>query len=483
MFFSEHFHLPFNQWELDFVDIPLGEADVPLFIDPFAISRRNDVFSVVCHNRIVEFFQQVLDLITAEVVDGRGAINMLSGLREPNQTRFGLSTGEDPRGRGIGGGQAEDLYRALVDSNAARTGFITDLEDCELLIPNISRDKISDITTNIIRRDLITYTQDQCRSLGIPLIEIDPGFIWDSETGFWLSEYHMLPVYEDLGILLAPKAFARKSLEFSAGEYYSKYVVPYLQMEYFEAGSSLVRTLKDGTKKLPYKKDIKDENPMSKQFLYEFSRENPDVLNDYREDKAQGVAETSNETVVEATGHTQLYDFEASVRRLAGIQTGRDDASAYHDHIFGILEAVFYPHFIYPVKEERINNNRKRIDITFVNAAKDGFFYSLTTTKRIHAPYVLIECKNLSRDLGNPELDQLIGRASPFRGSFGIMICRSVDNMVLLQARCHDALTNHNFAILVLDDSDIELLLRSKNNGDEEAINRLLEEKYRQLVM
>ena len=41
MRFSEHFQLGMTQYELDFVDIPL-ETDIPLFIDPYAISIRND---------------------------------------------------------------------------------------------------------------------------------------------------------------------------------------------------------------------------------------------------------------------------------------------------------------------------------------------------------------------------------------------------------------------------------------------------------
>ena len=80
------------------------------------------------------------------------------GLREPNQTRFGLSRGDRPHGRGVGADQALELYDALSQSAAVQTGLLKDLEDCELLIPGISSDKISDITTNIIRPNLIEYT-------------------------------------------------------------------------------------------------------------------------------------------------------------------------------------------------------------------------------------------------------------------------------------------------------------------------------------
>ena len=55
--FSEYFKLNKSQYELDFVDIPVNNGDIPLFIDPYAISRRSDRWSVQCHNLIVNFFQ------------------------------------------------------------------------------------------------------------------------------------------------------------------------------------------------------------------------------------------------------------------------------------------------------------------------------------------------------------------------------------------------------------------------------------------
>ncbi len=47
MFFSEFFSLNKTQAELDFVNVPV-DSDIPLFIDPFAISARLDPFSQEC---------------------------------------------------------------------------------------------------------------------------------------------------------------------------------------------------------------------------------------------------------------------------------------------------------------------------------------------------------------------------------------------------------------------------------------------------
>jgi hypothetical protein len=47
MRFTEHFKVGLSQPEVDFVDIDLN-GDMPLFVDPFAISVRDDDWSISC---------------------------------------------------------------------------------------------------------------------------------------------------------------------------------------------------------------------------------------------------------------------------------------------------------------------------------------------------------------------------------------------------------------------------------------------------
>ena len=68
--------------------------------------------------------------------------------------------------------QAEQLFEALRDSAAVRAGFISSLEESELMIDGISHDKISDLTTNILRAHLADYTVAQCNLHSIPIREV-----------------------------------------------------------------------------------------------------------------------------------------------------------------------------------------------------------------------------------------------------------------------------------------------------------------------
>ncbi len=172
--FSTAFGLTKTQPELDFVDVSLHRDNL-LFIDPFAIAQERDRWSQDAATTIGVFFRQVIEDIRA----GRDerAHQLLTNLREPNETRLGFSHGR-PQGAGIGRGQAEQLFDALQESGAVQTGFITSLEESELMIDGISHDKISDLTTNVIRGHLVAYTQEQCTLHGIDVrnVAIPPIF-------------------------------------------------------------------------------------------------------------------------------------------------------------------------------------------------------------------------------------------------------------------------------------------------------------------
>ena len=96
--FSQYFKLKKKQAELDFVDVFIN-ADIPLFLDPFAISLRRNRFMEECHQTLEAFFDKLIQHL--KVSEDDEALSLLSQLKEPNETSFGLSQNE-PSGAGIG---------------------------------------------------------------------------------------------------------------------------------------------------------------------------------------------------------------------------------------------------------------------------------------------------------------------------------------------------------------------------------------------
>ena len=157
--------------------------------------------------------------------------------------------------------------------------------------------------------------------------------------------------------------------------------------------------------------------------------------------------------------------------------TGTDAAHKYEELIEEIFSAIFYPYLCNPRKQHEIHEGRKRIDITYTNEARNGFFAWLAN----HYPcaFLFVECKNYGREIGNPEMDQLSGRFSPSRGQVGVLVCRSVDNPQRLQERCKDTAKDHRGFVMALTDEDVISLINDVRSNGEFSV---LRNKFQKLV-
>ena len=225
--FSDEFNLVKTQPELDFVDVSLNK-DNRLFVDPFALAQKPDRWSQDANHTLVSFFQSTIDSIRGG--DENKAKELLAHLREPNETRLGYSR-RHSQGAGIGDMQAEDLFDALRESSAVQTGFISSLEESELMIEGISYDKISDLTTNIIRGELAAYTVEQCGLHNVETREVAMPACFNTDLMDWEERYLQLPIFQNRPILLVPKSIVRRTSAYQHPKYYQHFVLNYLQRE------------------------------------------------------------------------------------------------------------------------------------------------------------------------------------------------------------------------------------------------------------
>jgi hypothetical protein len=268
----------------------------------------------------VSFFQTAIDAIHGNNHDR--AKRVLTNLSEPNETRLGMSV-DEPSGRGVSGKQAFDLYEALVDSEAARTGVLSEIAECDLFIPGIGPDKISDITTNVIRGPLVKYTQRQCELHGVPMREgVPAGRLWDMDIQDWEAHYAEMPIWAGRKVLLVPKASVRFRMSLDSREYYDRFVLEFLQAEHLEAGTTLVQVLKNGRRRVT-KKSLKELYPFSKDELYRFTKAHPRVLELYKQFERQERA-GSEENFDEVFSETAFCD--ALSAALRQIPAGADGA-------------------------------------------------------------------------------------------------------------------------------------------------------------
>lgn len=479
MKFSEAFSLRKTQAQLDFVDVDL-DADTPLYLDPYALTTREDEWSVECHAAVVSFFAAVLNCVRTG--NQRRGAELLSRLSEPQETRLGVSRGHS-NGRGIGDLQAGEVFAALARSAAAASGLLEDLADFALFVPGIGRDKISDMTTNIIRGPLIRYTQAQCHLHDVPMREVASGFCWDLESESWEQGYAQLPVHNGQKILLVPKFAVRYQVGVDAGLYRRKFVLEFLVEEHTRADDSLVTAVRNKKgeviRRVVFKKTVDERYPSDKDFLAQFSRGHPEVIDRYRQSlklASSQIPELSNGGLSEVA----LAEFLAA--ELTATPAGREAADAYHTLMVGVVSFIFFPSLIYPKKEAEINQGRKRIDITYTNGKVGGFFYRLSLDRDVKANVVHVECKNYSTEIANAEFDQLLGRFDPNRGKLGLLLFRRASDTDLILERARDAARAGQGIVLPLNDAFVLGALNKIARRAREGIDGDLDRLYRAVI-
>ena len=474
---SEIYKLGLGQGSLDFVDVDIF-TDTPLFISPRALQTLPSDWGDECVHLVQSFFGEVLQLIKS----GRNekAEALLAELKEPNETHLGLSVGKS-QGRALGTESAKKVWAALSRSEAAKSGLLRDLEDTALLIEGVGVDIISDVTTNIIRGPLITYTQDMAEFYGIPLeSNLAAGNIWNPVEKRWDSKVADLPLTKEGRLLLVPKSLVRADLQYKAADFYRHYVLTHLQDLEFQAGSALVRILKDGTRKPPSKKSMMEKYGTGKRAAVRETLKHPAIMDKYRAVKDREPYKPLSSEHIADVAKIDPPEWDALLEDVLKTPTGKASATKYEQAIDALLTALFAPDLAFPSRQYPLHDRRKIVDLKFTNMGMSGFFHWLAVN--YPAPHIWIECKNYSGEVANPELDQLIGRFSNARGRVGFLVCRSFDDKARFLRRCKDTVGDGNGYILPLDDGDLKKLVEARKGNIAYVQWPLLRDRFEKII-
>lgn len=478
---TEYFSLGVTQGGVDFVDVDV-HTDVPVYIDPTAIRHQTGPWAEACVDALQSFFQALIDAIKAGDKDAQR--DLIYPLVEPNETHLGQSVG-DSRGRSLGTkAKADELIASLSKSKAVASGFLVDLEDAALMVEGVDKDIISDITTCVIRRQLITYTQGQCGLHGIPMDNQMSGPIWDVTKVEWVDEQVELPRANDDKLLLVPKSIVRAKLTVDKGRYYRGYLRPYFEDELLaNPRAGLVRMLKDKRLKV-IKKALDRELGTDKPSITANTEKHPAALNDYRaalsdEDKGP----LTDDELAERIG-AEVEALRDIFGEMSAVSPGKAGATLYHRCVARLLSRLFATSLGNEDIETPIHDGMKRLDITYDNVARTGFFLWLATN--YPAAMIVVECKNYGDDASNPEFDQLAMRFSPDRGRVGILACRAFKDKDKALKRAKAIAKDSNGYVLVLDDEDFERLIDDFEAAglDFDARNKhpLLRKRFQDLI-
>ena len=252
---STYFKLKVKQEKLDFVDVKLDD-DNELFVDPRLIELSNNPLLKNMASSL-KFYSS--NLIKGIITKNKSQVNyLLSGLEEPKETRLGFGWGNS-NGNSIGPLLKPKFQNAILNSDVLSSGKVNHWSELELIVENINCDRISDMTTKIIKRHLIEFTQQQCLNLGIAMKQFTQTDIFNSATLIWESKTIELP-FENIDglereIIFVPKEIVRRQKDANSNlAFFYRYAVQH----YVLNDNDFLMTLpKNGKNNTVLKRDIR----------------------------------------------------------------------------------------------------------------------------------------------------------------------------------------------------------------------------------
>lgn len=274
-----HFKLNKNQSEVNFIDVELG-SDNLLFVDPRLIENiDNDSLIFKMQQHIEVFWAELIKSVKAK--DSNKVRQLMSGLSEPNETRLGYAFNKK-FGNSVANELKKKIIEAITSNKAVRTGVLSHFCDTEFIIENVKSDRISDITTKIIKKVLIEYTQSECKKHSIPMRTCRQSDIFNPKTLNWDKEDVELPTDGIRPIIFVPKNIVRTKSGASSN---MQCLYRYAVRHFVKNDKNMLTEIKGSGKNHEIQlQDIKQQFPISKRLLTEWIIKYGTLLVDYKSD-------------------------------------------------------------------------------------------------------------------------------------------------------------------------------------------------------
>ncbi|MDM5339695.1 hypothetical protein QUF84_21070 [Fictibacillus enclensis] len=286
---SEYFELGKGQKDLDFVDINFL-YDSRLFIDPSRIHIIEKEWYQEASDTIFDFFNHILTLYRNG--EREKAKELFRFGREPKETCLGMSS-QGTDGRGASSDLLAKIFDSVSEKRLIEDGLIEAPMDYCVFVEDFAEDRMSDLVTNLIRKQLLDYTIRQCEIYNIPLTEneMEVGHYWNYKTNRWEIITSRCLMVEEKKILLVPKDIVVQSYLYSTQKYLDVHVLVKRQEEHLQEESPLTRRRFLKTKDIwvtyPPAKDVIEKHEIQdkesrKDYAIHHTRRHPDLIVAFR---------------------------------------------------------------------------------------------------------------------------------------------------------------------------------------------------------
>lgn len=438
---NDYHELPFTQEEVDFA-IPFLDEDIPLFIDPFLLWKSPSLQDNSLHTAVVNSFNHLGMMYRKGDVDY--AVTTLISASECNEV--GLGSSRKKKGHRMGPGLALEVL-GLFDSvpQIKECGFLH-FEEIQLLVENVSKDRVSDIASTFLKSFLIDYTIQSCEQYGIPVEECSQ-IVYDYRRNVLTEETTNLPLNPSTGdpIILVPKRWLRYSPWIRYDDYFRGYY-----LEHIERNASR----KDRVSVLTY------------------NRTHYDVLQAYVAGKERTQADCRNDPLFTPIPVTSAKRKLSKLAELSiGIKAKAD--RQFEDLSSQLLASLLYPHLDFAELQSRTQSGVLIRDLIFYNNRSTDFLAEIYDSYCCRQ--IVVEMKNV-QSVKREHITQLNRYMTDSFGRFGVILARNKPSSNILRNTI-DLWSGQRRCILILDDSDLCMMVEVFESKQRDPIE-VLKKKY-----
>ena len=411
------------QDKVDYV-IPFINEDIPLYVDPFLLWKSPSQMDNGIHTTIVDSINYIGYL--ARNGNHAEAIKQLIVASECDAV--GMGSSKTRKGRRIGEHIANEILSLFENIPQLRTSGFTHIEELQLLVNKIAKDRISDIACNFMSSFLIDFTQQRCSEVDIPMEWVEKVAVYDVRKHCFVEEKVQLPVNPNTHepIWLVPKRWLRFSPWISQDDYFSNYYPEKVDRGDF------------------FKERIK---------VLMYNRANYDMVKGYVEQRERTFEDCKNDPLFMQIPVTSA---KRKMRSIRALPTGKTDNAdkKYEELIVQLMASLLYPHLDFAQAQSRTESGTQIRDLIFYNNQSIPFF------KDIHDTYgskqIVFELKNVE-ELNRDNVNQLNRYLNENLGKFGVFVTRRQPSKAI-KKHLVDLWSGQRKCILVLDDNDVQMM-------------------------
>lgn len=432
------------QSQVDFA-IPFLEEDIPLYVDPFLLWRSPSQQDQALHTALINAFNNLGVLVrSGKQSEAAEILHEVSECEE-----VGLGESVNRKGKKIGIKKALEILELFKRVPQYAVAGFRHIEEIQLYIDAISKDRISDIACSFLKSFLIDFTIDQCQKLSIPTQTLPIANVYDYRTNSLRQEVVAAVPYNPISgapLLFVPKRWLRFTPWINFDDYYVDHCP---QDDIAHAGEILDRVE-----------------------VLNFNRENYAVIESYVKAKERQQADCHSDPLFTQIPVTTARSKMKLIKALPTGKAGNADKK-YEDAASQLLASLLYPMLDFADVQSRTDSGVSIRDLIFYNTRSDEFLREIMTDYL--SRQLVFEIKNVAQ-IERGHIDQLNRYLKDEFGKFGVFVTRHELKRPQFKSTI-DLWSGQRRAIIAITDMDLEQMVEVFESRQRAPID-ILKRKY-----